>query len=194
MQIRSTIVAAAAVAVMLAVAPAFAEESAPAKPTTPAVAASASVPCKAGVVDIRKIGSESVSGKKILAALKVRFDKYRKELEAKAKKLDKQKAALEAKGREMTKAQREAKIKELEKGVDAYRELMAKSEKKMQENEQASTGKFLEEIEAVVKEYGRTHGYALICATGGLIYNDSAAVPEDLTDEIMKEVDAAHGK
>lgn len=196
MQIRSTILAAVGAALMLAGAPAYGGEPAPAQvPSVPAVAAPAAVkPASTGIVDIRKIGSESAAGKKILAALKVKYDKYRDELETKAKKLEKQKASLDAKAREMTREQREAKLKELEKGVKSYRELMAKSEKEMQENEQKSTGRFLEEIESVVKDYGRSHGYALICAKGGLIYNDSAAAPEDLTVEIMKEVDIRHGK
>ncbi len=193
MLIRPVSVAAAAAALLLSVAPLHAEDAAPAKATAPAVTAPATaVPVKLGVVDIRKIGSESVSGKKILAGLKVKFDKLRKELEAKAKRLEKQKGELDQKAREMTKAQRDAKVKELEKGVNAYREQMAKSEKAMRDSEQASTKKFLDEIAAVVKKYGKTHGYALISATEGVIYSGKDREPVDLTAEIMKEVDAAH--
>jgi Skp family chaperone for outer membrane proteins len=195
---KKTMLAAFTAALLIATAPvAFGADTAPAdgaKPVETAKPAVVAPAAKIGYVDVRKVGQETETGKSIAATLKERYEKLRVELGAKSKKLEKQKAALEAKVKEMTKAQREAKIKELENGLKAYQAQVNNAEKEMREKEEALTSKFLAEIEAIVKEFGRSNGYAMISTKGGLIYNDGASEPKDLTDDIMKLTDAKNKK
>jgi len=149
---------------------------------------------KLGSVDFRKVAQQSEAGKKAASGLKEMTEKFQASLNTKGKELDKLKSALEEKGSKLTEAKRSAKEKELQKKFQEYRQFGENAEKELLKKEAELTKQMGEELEKIVKEYGRKNGYTAIVRQDALIYNDSRYEAKDLTDEIVKLFDEAGKK
>ena len=169
-------------------------ESKPAAVDPPKVAEKSEAGIKLGVVDLPKVVQESEAGKKGTAALKELFEKYKTSLGAKEKALEKLKATLEKNAQTLTPAKRSAKEKELQKKFQEYQEFGQKAQQDVAKKEEELIKPIMESLEKLVKDYGRANGYAAIAHKGGLVYNDSKYEVKDLSDEILKQFDAAGEK
>jgi len=149
---------------------------------------------KLGVVDMPKVVQGSEAGKKATAALKELFEKYKASLGAKGKALEKLKTALEKNVQTLTPAKRNAREKELQKKFQEYQEFGQKAQQDVAKKEEELIKPIMESLEKLVKDYGRANGYAAIAHKGGLVYNDSKYEVKDLSDEILKQFDAAGKK
>ena len=159
-----------------------------------AITAFAADEVKLGSVDFRKVAQQSEAGKKATSGLKEMADKFQSSLNAKGKELDKLKSDLEEKGKKLTEAKRSAKEKELQKKFQEYRQFGENAEREMLKKEEEFTKQIGEELEKIVKEYGRKNGYAAIARKDALIYNDAKYEVKELTDEILKLFDGAGKK
>ena len=170
-----------------------------AKPAAPAdvavtTATPAATPAKTiriGYVDMVKAASDSVPGKAAFAEMKKRNDKYKGQIEAKQKQLEKLKATIEAKIATIPPPQREAKAKEFQKKVGEFQKFVQNAEKVMRTREDELSGKLFKAIEKAATEYGKANGYAAVVVKKELLYMGENVDAKDLTEEIVKGVDAA---
>ena len=166
-----------------------------AKPAAPAdVAVTTATPAKTiriGYVDMVKAASDSVPGKAAFAEMKKRNDKYKGQIEAKQKQLEKLKATIEAKIATIPPPQREAKAKEFQKKVGEFQKFVQNAEKVMRTREEELSGKLFKAIEKAATEYGKANGYAAVVVKKELLYMGENVDAKDLTEEIVKGVDAA---
>ncbi len=166
-----------------------------AKPAAPAeVKVSTATPAKTiriGYVDMVKAASDSVPGKAAFAEMKKRNDKYKGQIEAKQKQLEKLKATIEAKIATIPPPQREAKAKEFQKKVGEFQKFVQNAEKVMRTREEELSGKLFKAIEKAATEYGKANGYAAVVVKKELLYMGENVDAKDLTEEIVKRVDAA---
>ena len=159
-----------------------------------AITAFAADEVKLGSVDFRKVAQQSEAGKKATSSLKEMSEKFQSSLNTKGKELDKMKGALEEKGSKLSETKRNAKEKELQKKFQEYRQYGENAERELLKKEEGFTKQIGEELEKIVKEYGRNNGYAAIVRKDALIYNDAKYEVKDLTDEILKLFDGAGKK
>jgi outer membrane protein len=149
---------------------------------------------KLGSVDFRKVALESGAGKKAAALLKEMSEKYQTKLNAKAKELEKMKKSLEEKAQSLSQAKLQAKEKELQKKFKEYQEFGKSAELELQKKEAELTDQIGEKLLKLVKEYGSKNGYVAIFRKDTMMYNDTKYEPKDLTDEVLKLVNAADPK
>jgi outer membrane protein len=141
---------------------------------------------KLGSVDMSKLVQESDAGKKAMAELKETADKLQASMRSKEKELEKLKTTLQDKGKSLTEAKRNAKEKEFQKKFEAYQQAGKNAQQEFAKKETELSKPIKEDLERLVKDYGRKNGYTAISHKEGLIYNDSKYEVKDLTDEIIK--------
>ncbi len=146
---------------------------------------------KLGVVDLPRVLRESDAGKKAASTLKALYDKYQTRITAKEKELEKLKKTLVEKGETLPPDKRVAKEKELQKKFKAYQEFGQKAQQDVAKKEKELLNPIMDNLEKLVKEYGRTNGYAAIAVKGSVVYNDAKYEAKDLSDDILKQFDAA---
>jgi len=149
---------------------------------------------KLGVVDLPKVVQGSEAGKKGKAILKELFEKYQDALKTRQKDLEKLQSALDGKGKTLTAAKRSAREKELQKKFQEYQEFGKNAQQEVAKKEEELIKPIMDGLEKLVKDYGHANGYAAIAHKGGLVYNDSKYEVKDLSDEILKQFDAAGKK
>ncbi len=141
---------------------------------------------KLGSVELRKVAQESDKGKKAAETLKEMADKFQGQLDAKRKELEKMKADLEKNGAKLSAAKRSAKEKEMQKKIGEFREFGQNAEQDLAKKDKELSTPVGEELEKVVREYGRANGYTVIVHKDGVIYNSGDYGVKDLTDDILK--------
>ncbi|HTP65911.1 MAG TPA: OmpH family outer membrane protein [Geobacteraceae bacterium] len=146
---------------------------------------------KLGTVDLPRIVRESAAGKKAAAEMKKLYDKYQTKITAREKELEKLKKNLVEKGNSLSPEQRAAKERELQKKFQAYQEFGKNAQEDVAKKEKGLLDPIMDGLEKLVKDYGRANGYAAIAVKGSIIYNDARYEAKDLSDEILKEFDAA---
>jgi outer membrane protein len=149
---------------------------------------------KLGLVDFRKVAMESEAGKKAASELKELNEKYQAQLNARGKELEKLRKAYVEKAKGLSPAKQSAKEKELQGKFQEYREFGQKLEQEMAKKDKEVSDRVGEALEKVIKEYGKKNGYTVIVQKEGFIYSDGKHDVKDLTDEILKQFDAAGKK
>lgn len=171
----------------------------PATPTAetpkPSVFLTATEPAKAaavrfGYVDVTRAATESEPGKAAMTQVKERGEKLSSQINDRQKKLEKMKGEIEAKLPTLTQEQRAAKAKEFQKKVEDFQKFVKSAEKEMKSKEEELTGKLFKAIEEAAREFGKTGGYAAIVARKELLYSSDEVRFEEVTDEIVKLVNA----
>lgn len=182
-------------------APVAGSDAQPAAPVAPAAVtvtapspATATKTVRLGYVDMIKAATDCAQGKAAFAEMKKKSDKYKNQIEAKQKQLEKQKAAIEAKIETMTPMARTAKAKEFQKKVEEYQKFVQNAEKDMRDKEEAFSGKLYKAIENAAADYGKANGFAAVVVKKEMLYVGENVDAKDLTDEIVKAVDAADTK
>lgn len=150
-------------------------------------------PMKLGVVDFQRALNGVEEGKKAKAKLK-------KELEDNQKKIDRQKATIEKLQKELQDLQKKAqsgllKNEEIEKGrakeaefqkkLQAYTELVQKTQAEMAKKEGDATRSILNQLRDMVVDISRNEGYSMVLEKNesGLLY---AATYTDLTEKLIQ--------
>jgi outer membrane protein len=159
-----------------------------------ATAAFAAEEVRLGSVDFRKVAQESEAGKKAAGLLKEMTEKYQRELNAKGNELEKMKKSLEGKAKNLSQAKLQAKEKELQKKFQEYQEFGRNAEIELQKKQAELTDQLGEKLLKLVKEYGSKNGYVAIIRQDNLMYTDAKHEPKDLTDDILKLVNATDVK
>jgi outer membrane protein len=143
---------------------------------------------KVGYVDMMKIAEQSDVGKVAKAHFESKADRYKAQIETKQKLIEKQKAALEAKLPTYTPEQRAAKIKDYEKKVEELRKLLQKADKEMKPMQEDLIREVYGKIEKASREFGGANGFSVILEKRELLYLGSGVDTEDVTAQIIAEL------
>jgi outer membrane protein len=171
-------------------------------PATPAAAsaAPATEPGKkeqailVGYVEMSRFGTETEAGKAARARLQAKSDGYRAQATAKQKQLEKQKNLLQEKMATLTPKQRETKAKEFEKKVEDYRKFAQNAEKELASLEEEVSRTLYGEVEKAAGGYGKANGLAAVIVKRDLLYVGSGVEARNVTDDIIKIMNAGTGK
>lgn len=169
-----------------------ADEVKPAVIDKPLVAEKSEAGIKLGSVDLPQVAEKSEAGAKAMATLKNMYDKFQVTLKSKEKELEKLKSALQ--GKNLTDAKREAKEKQFQKKFGEYQQFGKKAQQEFAQKQADLSKQIKDDLDKLVKDYGRDHGYALILNKEGLVYSDSKYEVKDLTGEITKLFNGAGKK
>jgi outer membrane protein len=147
---------------------------------------------KIGSVDLPQVAEKSEAGAKAMVTLKEMYEKFQATVKKKEQELEKLKTALQAKN--LTAANREAKEKQFQKKFGEYQQFGKNAQQEFAKKQAELSKQVKDDLDRLVKDYGRDHGYTLILNKEGLVYSDSKFEVKDLTDEIIKITNGAGKK
>ncbi len=183
---------------------AFAAETAAVTPaTSPAGASQPQKPAEStltasnarlGHVDVERIASESEIAKAGQAQFGELKKKLQVQIDAKRKQLEKLQSSLESKIKSLPPAQREAKAKEFQKKVEEFQKFGLKAEKELKTKQEELSEKMFKAIEQASQELGKAKGLALVIIKRELLYLGSGVDAQDVTDDVIKQIDGATPK
>jgi len=152
---------------------------------------------KIGLIDTRRLITESNAGREILAGL----DKLAEEKSERIKPLQDEVQALQKKIQDGRLSLSEEKLAEMQKQLDdkmtAGRRLREDLQKEMEDAQAQAFSKFEQKLEPLIEKFGKDEGFAFILNTGffnqpnlpsGIVWADPQV---DVTGELIKRLDAA---
>ncbi len=164
----------------------------PALPVTPPAPSSATTGVRLGLVDIKRISTESALGKATQAQIKAQQAKLQKQVDTKRHQLDKLKNDIERQLPTLTPAQREAKAKEFQKKVEAFQKFGINTEKEFMETQEKLTKELLTGIEQAANAIGKLKGLSAVVVKRELLYLGSGVEAVDISEEVSQLVDATN--
>lgn len=165
----------------------------PAAPSNPAAAAVLPSP-KLGYVDIARIGADSERGKALKSLLTARKDALQKKIDGRKKQIEKLKTSIESKLSSMTPQQREAKSKEFQKKLEDFQKFVRSSEEELYTLQEKETTALFADVEKTAVDYGKANDFAVIVVKKELLYVGNAVDAQDVTDALIKALNAAGAK
>jgi outer membrane protein len=164
--------------------------------TPPPAGAQAAAPAatnsRVGFIDTQRVMARSAAGVTAREALERDKAAMQKQVDTLQSELAKLKDDLEKKGQLLSAEVRKEKQDTMERKVRDLRRLADDFEKDLAKKDRELMVKFARELQGVVQKVGKERGYTLIVdARAGVIYGAPEA---DLTEEIIKEFDAAAKK
>jgi outer membrane protein len=155
-------------------------------------AAPAAANARVGFIDTQRVMARSAAGVTAREALERDKAAMQKQVDTLQSELAKLKDDLEKKGQLLSPEVRKEKQDTMERKVRDLRRLADDFEKDLAKKDRELMVKFARDLQGVVQKVGKERGYTLIVdARAGLIYGAPEA---DLTEEIIKEFDAAAKK
>lgn len=155
-------------------------------------AAPAATNARVGYIDTQRVMAKSAAGVTAREALERDKAAMQKQVDTLQSELAKLKDDLEKKGQLLSPEVRKEKQETMERKVRDLRRLADDFEKDLAKKDRELMVKFARDLQGVVQKLGKERGYTLIVdARAGLIYGAPEA---DLTEEIIKEFDAAARK
>lgn len=148
---------------------------------------------KFGYIDMQRALNNSVAGKTAKEQLQAKLKKYQEQINAKQEELQRLKSDLEKQGTALSDATRAAKEKDYQQKLKDFKRFTKDAEEDLQSRDAEFTKKIVEAMDKVVQEYGKKHGYTIIfdARSAGMLYADKKV---DLTDEVLKDLNASNGK
>ena len=141
---------------------------------------------KIGYIDMQRAISSSEQGKDAKDQLAAKVKSYQEQINTRQEELKKLKDQLEKQGLVMDERARAAKEKDYQQKLKEFQRFTKDAEDDLQTKDRELTGKILEKMERVIREYPKDKGYSFIFVKNEtMLYADSSA---DLTDAILKRV------
>ena len=146
-----------------------------------------------GVVDMRKVLTESKVGKRNEAEFEKLVNEKKAALQSEEQKLQKLQQDFQKEQMVLTDKQKEEKQKEFQGKVDKYRKMQSDAQAIVTKKQGELMGKSVDEIKAIVAGLAKEQGLAVVMDAPGqsVLYAESGV---DLTDEVIKKYDAKAGK
>jgi outer membrane protein len=132
-----------------------------------------------GFVNLPKVFDEYQRTKDSEAALEGRGKQRQSQLEGQLNKLKELRAGMEV----LTDQAREGKARQLEEEADKFKRLRTQTERELLQTRNQVAKQIFEEIQAVVTEYAKANGFALVLDQRGVLYGEEA---HDLTEEVLR--------
>jgi outer membrane protein len=164
---------------------------------TPRADAQAPAPASAGAgrvafIDTQRVMAKSAAGVSARESLEREKAAMQKQVDGLQAELAKLKDELEKKGQLLSPEVRKEKQDTMERKIRDLRRLADDFEKDLAKKDRELMLKFARDLQGVVQKIGKEKGYTLIVdARAGVMYGSPEA---DLTDEVIKEFDAASRK
>ncbi len=146
---------------------------------------------KIGIVDIQRIMSTSGPGKSAQAQIKEQSDKMTQALKEKGDEIEELKKQIERESMVMSTEKREEKEREFRIKINDLKSLEKRYRGELQALEKKLVNDMRKELYAMAEEIGKKEGYLLIINNFDVIY---APASIDITDQLIKQLNAAHGK
>jgi outer membrane protein len=157
-----------------------------------APAPAATVATRVAYIDTQRVMAKSAAGVSAREALERDKAAMQKQVDGLQAELAKLKDELEKKGQLLSPEVRKEKQETMERKVRDLRRLADDFEKDLAKKDRELMTKFARDLQGVVQKIGKERGYTLIVdARAGLMYGAPEA---DLTEEVIKEFDAASRK
>ncbi|HKZ17410.1 MAG TPA: OmpH family outer membrane protein, partial [Geobacteraceae bacterium] len=83
---------------------------------------------------------------------------------------------------------------EFQKKLEEFQKFVQKAQKELQTRESELLGKLFKTIETSAGEYGKANGFAAVVVKHDILFVGDEVEVVDLTNEIIKKVDAEHVK
>ncbi|MBC7963131.1 MAG: OmpH family outer membrane protein [Steroidobacteraceae bacterium] len=166
----------------------------PAAAAKPSEATAVRQSLKLGQVDIVRIGGESDRGKALKALLTSRKNALQTKIDGRKKQIEKFKTSIESKLPGMTPPQREAKSKEFQKKMEDFQKFARSSEEELYTLQEKETKALFEVMEQSAAAYGKANDFAAIVVKKELLYVGNTVDTRDVTDELIKSMNAAGHK
>lgn len=163
------------------------------QPATP-VAAPSPATATLGLVDINRISAQSTLGKAAQTKIKAQQTKLQKQVDTKKRQLEKLKGDIERQLPTLTPPQREAKAKEFQKKVEEFQKFGMNAEKGLMETQEKLTKELLTAIEQAAIALGKLKGLSAVVVKRELLYLGSGVEALDISEDVVKLVDATSSK
>ncbi len=157
-------------------------------------AATTTTTARLGLVDINRISMESALGKAAQAKIKAQQSKLQKQVDAKKRQLEKTKADIERQLPTLSPPQREAKARDFQKKVEEFQKFGMNAEKGMMETQEKLTKELLAAVEQAATALGKLKGLSAVVVKRELIYLGSGVEALDISEDVVKLVDATSSK
>ena len=146
---------------------------------------------KIGVANLQKVLETSNPGKAAQEEIKKQKDLMEQELKQKGSEIEELRKQLERESMVMSKEKREEKEREIRIKLNDFKSLQKSYRTELQGLEQKLVNALLKEVSTLVEEIGKKEGYLLIINNTGVMYSPGSI---DLTDKLIKELNARHAK
>ena len=149
---------------------------------------------KIATVDLQRALNKSESGKQAKELFKVEVDNLQVNLAKQKTEIERIKADVEKKGLVLKSDERKEMEKDYQRKLRDFQRTYKDAQGDLQQRDSELTAEILQELAAVIVEYGKRKKYTLLLEasnTGTVLYN-SAAV--DITEEIIEAYDAKEKK
>lgn len=159
-------------------------------------AAAVAQPTKIGLIDTRRLITQSAQGKQIIARLQKLGDEKQSQLKARADELQQLKKRLDDGRVSLSEDRIAAMEKEIEEKAKAGRRLQEDLQKELEEAQASAFGEFERKVAPLVEQFGRDNGFAFLLNIGffnqenlpsGIVWADAST---DVTDELIRKLDA----
>ena len=145
---------------------------------------------KIGTINLQKVLALSKTGQAIKGAVTKKFDTYQAKLKAEEESLVALKEEIDKKSSVWSEDIKTKKEREFKRRVQDLEEESQYAVNDMKEFEQQQVGPILQELEAIIGEYGKSKGYALILDTSmGVLYQGESI---DISGDLAVELDKLH--
>lgn len=143
---------------------------------------------KIGYVDLQKALNLSAAGKEAKEKIKAKVQDYDADVQLRQEELKKLKEDLEKQAMLLSEEARNAKERNYQKKVKEYQRFTKDIQETLQQTDADFTRKILENLLKVVRDVGKSEGYALILerTESSLVYADESI---DITDEVIRTFD-----
>jgi outer membrane protein len=140
---------------------------------------------KIGYVDLQRALLETEAGKKAQQEMKDRADKVQTKLKKQKDEIDSLRERLEKKSPGMTGQERANLEEDYRKKARTFENEVADSQADLQKKEKELTGSILQELQAIILQYGQEQNYTVILGTdsGAVVYGAKNA---NVTDTIIE--------
>ncbi len=142
-----------------------------------------------GVVDLRKVMTESKIGKRNEAEFEKLVNDKKAQLQKEEQKLQAMQQDFQKNQMVLTDAQKQEKQKEFQGKVDAYRKLQAEAQQTVTQKQGELTGKSLGDIKAIVAALAKEQNLSVVLDVPeqGVLYAQGGV---DLTQQVIQRYDA----
>jgi outer membrane protein len=140
---------------------------------------------KFAVVDMQRVLNECDSGKKAKDQIRQKLEGSQASLKRQQDELTRKKEEYEKKAPVLKDEDRHKLERELEAQNLEFKRKVEDVERDAKQTDAELTQNILEELYAIVRDYGEKHGYTMVleASAAGVLYNDKAV---DISDDIVK--------
>jgi Skp family chaperone for outer membrane proteins len=158
--------------------------------------AAAAQSSKIGLIDTRRLITQSAQGKQIIAKLQKLGDEKQGQLKARADEITALKKKIDEGRVSLSDDKISAMEKDLEEKTTAGRRLQEDLQRELEEAQQQAFGEFEQKVAPIIEQYGKENGFAFILNVGffnqpnlpsGIVWADASS---DITGDLIKKLDA----